>query len=168
MSQSDFDTLVFLYIKPFRKAIFLRLLLEKEYFCIQNLLEKQYFCCPTFRVSQLFHQGFSCHLLLSQILRLHALPFETLSTERCFRTPEFTLLTWTTVLRMCLTEIPGVSGGMGRRPIRETRLIGIPHRVEPAYSSAQETSRWHSATRHVHYRIALLSLYYSKEDSPGP
>lgn len=34
---------------------------------------------------------------------------------------------------MCLTEIPGVSGEMGRRPIRETKLIGIPRRVEPAY-----------------------------------
>lgn len=62
-------------------------------------------------------------------------PFETLSRAMFPNVPN--LHCWrerrSSVLRVCPTEIPDMSGEMRRRPIRETRLIGIPRRVEPTY-----------------------------------
>lgn len=65
------------------------------------------------------------------------------------------------VLRTCLPEIPGASGNVGRWPIRETRLIGIPCAAwsRRFYVSVQETSR---RRRHSSPVLLLIS-----EKSPG-
>lgn len=126
--------------------------------------------CSTFRISQLFRQGFSFAIFLNFAIT----PFGNFiaSAVRRFRTshlnlPEFDANNVARFWHMCLTEIPGVSGETGRQPIRETRLIGIPRRVKPRVS-AQETSRRRGATRHVRYRrrSSPVLLLISKEDSP--
>jgi len=86
-------------------------------------------------------------------------------TKRCFRTSHSNLHCWrgrrNSVLRMCPTEIPGVSGEMGRRPIRETRLIGIPLAAwsRCIHVSVQEPFWRHGATRHVHHRRRSFSRF---------